>query len=337
MFAVKVGCDGRPKLERVPIPIPGPQDVLIKVLRAGICATDIQLLKGYVDGFNNILGHEFVGRVTQLGTEVGREGPEEGDIVVADINCQGCRLSEKMCAMCLKGGVAQRNHCCSRYVLGIRNKDGCMAEYLTMPSNNCHVIPANVSQRIAVFAEPLAAAMRITEQIKPTAQDKIAIIGDGKLGLLLAEVAHHLPHSTITIFGHHNNKMGLLRDDVIKVNTTVDGVETYSNSFDYVIEVTGTHEGIESAIEMANPLGTIIQKTTCAGESRTSVSKIVIKELTMIGSRCGDLKMALTALKTSKYNLKKYISHEFPLEDAVEAFKRAVTPGVIKVQLYMKI
>ena len=218
----------------------------------------------------------------------------------------------------------------NRQVLGIRDKNGVMAEYITLPEGNLLKVPENVSSKEAVLTEPLAAAFRITEQIDFQPGLSIAVIGDGKLGLLIAEVIRLQPKTSLTIFGRHAKKMTKVKD----VNSVVvskeaeqvlheEQLKEYENNFDIVVEATGSLNGLNMAGRICMPLGKVILKTTCAGGVEGFQSSLfVIKEIAVIGSRCGDMKVALNAMEKKKVDVTKYISAEYRLQEAAAAFQR---------------
>jgi threonine dehydrogenase-like Zn-dependent dehydrogenase len=351
------------RVEEIAIPIPKPNEVLIKVLRAGICSTDFQIIGGYVPGFKEALGHEFVGVV--------KESPNDpsliGRRVAAEINCK--------CGPCNHPNpIFRRNHAPERTVLGIIAKDGCMAEYSTLPIENVHLVPDDVTDEEACFAEPLAAACRVAEQGLIRAGENIAVIGDGKLGLLAAHVIATYQNqnktdpssvrvssreshprgsnlletdrpSLVTCFGRHQNKLDLLKPVgvtgvIVSDSTSVE----YAGKFDVVIEASGSPQGILLALALTPPLGTIIQKSTCSTvvkDPKTVLTwsavanDVVVNEKTVVGSRCGPFPPALEMLRNSetKALVKAMLSASFPLEEGVKAIEEAQKKGVIKVQL----
>jgi threonine dehydrogenase-like Zn-dependent dehydrogenase len=302
-------CDGRSVRLRndLPEPNPGPGDELVRVLAAGICATDLQLARGYM-AFRGVLGHEFVGR-----TESGRR-------VTAEIN-NACRA----CPTCRAG---RPGHCPNRTVLGILNHDGAMAERVCVPSANLHVVPAAISDREAIFIEPLAAAFRITEQVQLDPATRVAVLGDGKLGLLCTWVAR-LAQSPVTLIGKHPEKLALAGAGVATFHLAE--VAHLKASFDIVVDCTGSPTGLPTALGLVEPCGTIVLKTTVAGRHDLSLAPIVIDEVRVIGSRCGPFPRAIEALHRREMDVSSLIGGEFPLAQAEEAFKAAAQPGARKV------
>lgn len=298
-----------------PMPIPLSDEVLIKVTHAGICNTDIEIIKGYM-GFRGVLGHEFVGIV---------EEAEDKDLikrrVVGEINLDCGR-----CSYCLNG---MQSHCPNRSVLGILNRDGVFAEYTALPGKNIHIVPDTVSDEEAVFVEPLAAAFEITEQVDIRQSDNVCILGDGKLGLLTAQVIS-LSGCALTVVGKHENKLAMLSGT---------GIETSilsafdKRDFDIVIDTTGSTSGIRTALDMVRPRGTVVMKTTTAGDCSMNMNSLVVKEVTLVGSRCGPFDKAIDALVSKKIDVLPLVSKVFKLDDAIDAFEYASGSGALKVIL----
>ena len=285
---------------------------LIRLDLAGICSTDIQLLKGYY-GFEGIPGHEFTGTVVEADKDqlVGRR-------VVGDIN-----LACGKCSFCARG---IRNHCPKRRVLGIVNQPGAFQEYFTLPEVNLHVVPEGVLPTEAVFSEPLAAARRILDQIRLPASDTIAILGDGKLGLLIAQVLKS-EGLNVTLFGRNPNKLALAR------GWSIPAKQRQSGEFDCVVEVTGSPEGFAAAVRMTRPRGNLILKSTMHAGVDIDTAPIVVKELNITGSRCGDPAKALRLLKRGMIRTAPMISATYALSDAPKAIEHAQKKGVLKVLL----
>ena len=326
MEAYFVGQDGKGSLQKTPLPIRRPGEALIKISRAGICNTDLEILKGYMN-FKGILGHEFVGKVCEVDTGA---NISVGQRVVGEINlpCNDCEL-------CKQGGVIKRNHCLKRSVLGILSKDGTYASHVTLPVANLFPVPGNVSDEQAAFAEPLAAAFRIIEQDLIKETDRVALIGDGKLGLLIAMVVNSIKKQEFIVFGKHEDKLMMLPSEI---DTSISNETTkikYKDYFDVVIDACGSPNGLAQAIDIVKPLGTIVLKTTCASNPVFNESLVVIKEIKIIGSRCGNFLMALEALANGTINVDKLLSKVYPLEDVDKALKHAATKGALKIQLDM--
>lgn len=312
---VAVVKDGCIRLEDVPTPVPAKGEALIKIIKAGICDTDLEIVKGYMN-FEGILGHEFVGCVVETSDK-----HWEGKRVVGEINipCGGC-------AICLKGDP---KHCPTREVLGIYKKSGVFAEYVTLPLGNLHAIPAAFSDLEAVFVEPLAAAIAVLNQVRIDRQSNVLVMGDGKLGLLVAQVLQtHSPN--IFCIGHHARKLALLQKRGIQTSSNI---QEWDQMFDIVIEATGSPKGIDQALNFIKPKGKIIAKSTFHGAAKIDFSALVVNEIHLIGSRCGSFAEALGFLEKESLDLEEMVDADFPLENAQEAFEKAKNPEVIKVLL----
>ena len=287
---------------------------LVKVHLAGICSTDLQILKGYM-GFTGVLGHEFVGSVS--------EGPGEwiSKRVVGEINfgcgdCDNCRRDLS-------------RHCPNRRVMGILNADGAFAEYLSVPVGNLHAVPDDVSDEAAVFAEPLAAAFEMLTQIQLNPGDDVLVLGDGKLGNLCAQVLR-LTGAKITALGKHEDKLALIKKSGVRTMLLSDW---QPRLFDVVVEATGSASGLELALSAVRPRGTLILKSTIAGNHQVSLAPIVINEINVIGSRCGPFADALDALSAKRVSVIPLIEKVYALADGVEALQHAARPGTKKVIL----
>jgi len=300
-------------------PLPKPDkagDALIRVRMAGICNTDLEIVKGYM-GFRGIPGHEFVGTVEKVNE---RKRSLAGKRVVGEINC--------VCGVCdyCTGGLSR--HCPERTTLGISGRDGAFAEYLTLPAENLHEVPGNVSDEEAVFAEPLAAAFEIVEQVNIKPTDRIIVLGDGKLGLLCAFVLA-LTGAETMLAGNHEHKLAIARE--AGIGTCLARDLPVDKRQDVVVEATGTPVGLQKALECVRPRGTIVLKSTVASTREVDLNKIVIDEVTLIGSRCGPFEPALRALSDRTINVMPLVSGIFPVGDALEAFKAAGQKGSLKV------
>ncbi|XP_013417897.1 uncharacterized protein LOC106178995 [Lingula anatina] len=320
-------------LLEAPVPCPKPEEALVKVLRAGICATDLEILKGYM-GFTGVIGHEFVGVVESAPPS---SGFTKGSRVCGDIN-MACHCDD--CTICAdRESVMCRNHCPNREVLGILKKDGTYAEYLTLPVCNLHKIPDEITDQEACFVEPLAAACRIVEQGLIKTGDRVAVIGDGKLGLLITEVLATQQCSQLVLFGRHDNKMKLAPPSVERVNVRDRAAEVttqFSEKFDVVVEACGHPSGLVMAGDLVRPLGTVVLKTTCAMDSAGfNTATFVIKEVKIIGSRCGPFQPAISLLATKKVDVNKLVSKVYPFPEAIQAIQHAGTKGTLKIQLAM--
>jgi threonine dehydrogenase-like Zn-dependent dehydrogenase len=273
------------------------------------------MVKGYMS-FSGILGHEFVGRVDRA--------PEEnwiGQRVVGEIN-----ISCGTCGFCLRG---EAKHCPSRQVLGISEKNGVFAEYITLPMKNLYKLPENVSTSDGVFTEPLAAALEILEQVRIVRETRILVLGDGKLGMLIAQVVA-LESDAVSCVGKHERHLKILEQHGIQTALRGDVLEP---GFSLVIEATGNEEGLNEALRMVRPRGTIVLKSTFRGKSNFDVSKLVVDEVHLIGSRCGPFPKAIDLLHTKRIEVQDMIDGDFPLEQALEAFHLAGKSGTLKVLL----
>jgi threonine dehydrogenase-like Zn-dependent dehydrogenase len=299
-----------------PKPEPQPDEALVRVTLAGICSTDLEMVKGYVAEFAGVLGHEFVGVVVAATDENWL-----GQRVVSSINI-GCQT----CAVCLQHGP---EHCPERQVLGIHHRDGVFAEYVAVPLRNLHRVPDSVVDERAVFTEPLAAALQIREQVAIRPSLKTAVIGPGRLGLLIAQLLQ-LAGGDVTMLGRRTSSLELPASLGLQTGLAADFGE---DQFDFVVEVTGNPAGFAQALRLIRPLGTIVLKSTFAGESQLDLSKIVVGEITIVGSRCGPFAPALRLLAQEAIEIDPFVMAEYPLSDALAAFEKAAQPGVLKVLL----
>jgi threonine dehydrogenase-like Zn-dependent dehydrogenase len=300
-----------PRPDRPELP---PGEALVRVILAGICNTDLELVKGYA-GFKGVPGHEFVGRVVACPTDPGWEGRR----VVGEINV-GCGV----CPTCRAG---RSHHCPTREVLGIRGRDGAFAEYLSLPVANLHAVPESVSDEEAVFVEPLAAALEIVEQVHVQPTDRVLVLGDGKLGQLIAQVLA-LTGCNLTVIGRHQEKLDLLAGRGI--DTRLDGV---AESADVVIEATGSPDGFAAALEWVRPRGKLVLKSTYHDRLTIDLSQVVVDEIQLLGSRCGPFEPALRLLAQALVQVRPLIQARFSLGEGGAAFEAARTKGVLKVLL----
>lgn len=309
---------GHLALNNIPIP-DNPSEALVRVTKSGICNTDIEILSGYA-GFTGTIGHEFVGVVEQAS-----DAPQlVGKRIVGEINA-GCGVCEK----CVAGDT---RHCPTRTVLGIVGRDGAHAEYLQLPSRNLIAIPDNVSDEQAVFAEPLAAAYGITEQVDIVNETRVAVIGDGKLGLLCA-MSLALRSQNVTLIGKHADKMAIAHKrgvEAIELNTLTGLMNSH---FDVVVEASGSESGFATALDLVRPRGKIVLKSTFHGSPVWAASRVVVDEITIVGSRCGRFAPALDLLARGVVKTEDLISDEFSLSDGVFAMEHAAKKGVLKVLL----
>jgi threonine dehydrogenase-like Zn-dependent dehydrogenase len=299
-----------------PQPNPIPSEALVRVTLAGICSTDLELVKGYGGGFEGILGHEFVGVVEQAADEkwIGRR-------VVGSINI-GCNR----CATCAQHGP---EHCPHRAALGIHQRDGAFADYLTLPTANLHLVPDNVPDETAVFTEPLAAALRIREQVPLRPSNKTAVVGPGRLGLLVAQVLA-LAGGDVTVIGRRPQSLDLPAQLGLATGLVA---EFADNSFDFVVEATGNEAGFATSLRLIRPLGTLILKSTFQGKANIDLTKLVVSEINVLGSRCGPFAPALRLLERRQVNTQSLIDAEYPLSEGLAAFEQAAQPGVRKILL----
>jgi alcohol dehydrogenase len=285
-------------------------------LVAGVCNTDLELLRGYY-GFEGRPGHEFVGVV-----EESDDSSLVGRRVVGEIN-----LNCGRCDWCKRG---LGRHCPTRTVLGIVKHPGSFAEFLTLPDENLHTVPASIPTEQAVFVEPLAAACRILDQVKIPRGAKVAVLGDGKLGLLVSQVLN-ANGAKVCQFGRHKEKLAIAART--GVATEIASVKMPVSEFEYVVDATGSAEGLRTAVQMAVPCGTVIMKSTVHGTVSIDTAPVIVNEITMVGSRCGRFEPALRLLKQGKINVADMLSAEYPLSEAVKAFEAAGQRGVMKVLL----
>ena len=296
-----------------PKPEPPEGEVLVRVLRAGICETDLQLMKGYM-GFCGVLGHEFVG--------IAESGPLAGQRVVGEINC-----SCWDCETCRRG---LPTHCPNRTVIGILGRDGAFADYISVPQKNLHLVPDSLSTDEAVFVEPVAAAFQILRQKLVQKGDRVTVLGDGRLGNLCAQVLAW-SGCEVLVVGKHKSKLGVLSD--LGIQTTLLGDVTPQRDQDIVVDCTGSATGLPTALQFVRPWGTVILKTTVAGEQTLALAPIVIDEVRVIGSRCGPFPDAIAALDAGHVSVKPLISDRFPLDNAVAALQHTASQPVLKVLL----
>ena len=297
-------------------PDPKPGEVLVRVNLAGICGTDLEILDGYMK-YNGILGHEFVGTV---------EKTENSDLigkrVVGEINA-GCGE----CESCKKGLA---RHCPNRTVLGILKRDGAFAEFLSLPEKNLHVIPDSITDEQAVFVEPLAAAFEIKEQVTLQPEWSVAVVGDGRLAQLIIQVLK-LSCSNLTCFGRHASKLESLVNTGIKIKIGIEPSD--AQSFDLVVEATGSNSGFADTMKLIKPRGTVILKSTIASRENLDLTPTVVNEITLVGSRCGLFKPAIDALASGLISVDSMIDSTFPLEKFSEAIEHAKKPDTLKVFL----
>ena len=299
-------------------PIPQKGEALIKVTLAGICNTDYEITKGYM-GYNGILGHEFIGTVEEINDE---DKSLLGKRVTAEIS-YGCNNPE--CEWC---AVKNYRHCPDRHTLGIWRKDGCFAEYVTMPLNVLFEIPENVEDEQAVFVEPLAAACEITEQLHIQPIQRVVVLGDGKLGLTTA-LTLSAQGLDVTLIGKHQNKLDIAKNQGVKTQLLQDTKIEYI--YDVVVEATGSVSGFETSLSLVKPRGVLVLKSTIATGKELNLAPIVINEITVLGSRCGQFPPALNLLAKHRIDFKPFISAVYSIDDAIEAFEANKSKETLKV------
>lgn len=290
-----------------------PNEALIKIRKAGICSTDLELVKGYYP-YTGVIGHEFVGDVIEA------DDPAWiGQRVVGEINAV-CN----QCEQCLNG---RPTHCESRTVLGIINRDGAFAEFTNLPITNLHRVPDSVPDEMAVFTEPLAAALEIQDQIQIKPTDRVLLIGAGRLGQLIAQTLV-LTGCSLRVVARHAHQQNLLKTRGIKI---ISEAEIQPWRWDIVVEATGSPNGFALARRAVRPRGTMVLKSTYKGEMSVNFSSIVVDEINLVGSRCGPFEPALRLMESRQVDPTVLIAEEYRLGQALKAFERAAQPGVLKV------
>ncbi len=301
-----------------PKPAPQKGEALIRVTLAGICNTDYEITKGYM-GYVGVLGHEFVGVVEEVN---GDDKSLVGKRVVAEIS-YGCE--DPNCEWCAKKNY---RHCPNRHTIGIWKKDGCMAEYITVPTNILFEVPENVTNEQAVFVEPLAAACEILEQLHIEPMSKIVVLGDGKLGLTTALTlnAHNLD---VLLVGKHQNKLDIAKAQGVK--TKLLNEFKIEKKYDIVVEATGSASGFETSMALTKPRGVLVLKSTVASGKELNLAPIVIDEITVLGSRCGQFPPALRLLKNNRIDFTPFITKTYSIDDALEAFEANKAKESLKI------
>jgi len=323
------------RLEPVQKPVPKlrPGWALIRVRLAGICNTDVEILRGYHQ-FHGVPGHEFVGEVAEVaGVSPAMQKRWLGERVAGEINVTCSAYGYKpVCEFCRRG---LRTHCSRRTVLGIVAHDGAFSEYLTLPLENLHLVPTSVSDEKAVFIEPLAAACQILDQIPIRKFPSAVVLGDGKLAQLIARVLRAAGRK-VTLYGKHESKLSLAGKAGIRteqVQGDANDVERVKASYRLVVEATGSPTGLALAQQMTEPRGTLVLKSTFHGVAPVETWPIVVKEITVVGSRCGPFAKAITLLRTGKVDPTPLISRTYALKAAAEAILYAQESRVMKVLL----
>ncbi|MDH3191567.1 MAG: alcohol dehydrogenase catalytic domain-containing protein [Nitrosopumilus sp.] len=297
-------------------PDPNSDEVLVRINLAGICGTDLEILDGYMD-YHGILGHEFVGTVIKSENKdlIGKR-------VVGEINV-GCGN----CTLCMKG---MERHCPNRTVLGILKRNGAFAEFLSLPEKNLHIIPDSITDEQAVFVEPLAAAFEIIEQVDLKSEWNIAIVGDGRLACLIANVLK-LYCANIMCFGRHENKLGIIRKLGVDAKMGINPDDEHR--FDLVVEATGHNSGFVDSMKLIKPRGIVILKSTIASRENLDLTPTIVNEITLVGSRCGTFRPAIDALASKKVSVDGLIDSIYPLEKFQDAIEYAKKPDTLKVFL----
>jgi threonine dehydrogenase-like Zn-dependent dehydrogenase len=310
--------DGKVRFTRsYPAPATVAGECLIRVLTAGVCSTDLELAKGYMS-FSGVIGHEFVGRV--------EDAPEAGLVgsrVVCEINC--------VCGQCDLCQSGLRNHCRNRTVIGISRRDGCFADLIAVPQRNCFRVPDSIDDEQAVFVEPLAAAIQVIKQVPVDAETKATVLGDGRLGLLVAQVLQSAGVANLTLVGRHPHKLALLSQR--GVLTVESDAAKPDHSQDLVVDCTGKPAGLAAAMEFVRPRGVIVLKSTYADPGAVNLAPLVINEVQVIGSRCGPFPDAIDLLARKQVDVTGLISKRFKLDRVADALDAAARPDNVKVLL----
>jgi alcohol dehydrogenase len=315
MLAVQLD-HGAVTVADVPVPSRPPGFALLRLLAAGICNTDLELQRGYY-GFSGVPGHEFVAEVVEADDHALR-----GKRVVGEIN-----LNCNHCEWCLRG---LGRHCPNRTVLGIVKHPGAFEEFFTLPERNLHVLPDGIPIERAVFTEPLAAACEILDQVSIPPHEPVAVLGDGKLGLLVSQVLSAHGYK-VHQFGHHMENLRIAEASGVVVDVA-DG-ELPAAEFDWVVDATGNADGLRQAAAMTRPRGTVILKSTIHGSVPVDTAPIIVNEITLVGSRCGRFEAALPLLDHALIRVEEMIAGRFPLSEAPKAFEEAARHGVLKILL----
>ncbi|MBV8729229.1 MAG: alcohol dehydrogenase catalytic domain-containing protein [Acidobacteriia bacterium] len=316
MLAVRIDSG---KLETVEIPPPERPEgfALLRLLCGGICNTDLELERGYYN-FSGIPGHEFVAEVLESDSPALSGKRVVGEINLACHHCEWCRRE-------------LGRHCPTRTVLGIVNQPGAFEEFFVLPDRNLHVVPDNIPTERAVFTEPLAAACEILDQVNIPCNTPVAVLGDGKLGLLVAQVLNANGYP-VHLFGRHKNKLRIAA--AAGIGTELADGSLPMAAYEFVVDATGNQEGLRKAVAMARPRGTVIMKSTVHGMVGVDAAPIIVNELTLVGSRCGRFEAALPLLDHELIRVEELIEGQYKLADAAEAFEHAARPGTLKVLLY---
>ena len=320
MLAVQLES-GRVRVVKQPVPRTPQGFARIRLLAAGICSTDLELQRGYY-GFSGTPGHEFVGEVVDVNGTAEEKSAWQGARVAGEINlaCGHCDWCERDLG----------RHCPTRTVLGIVKHPGAFREFLTLPIANLHRVPKGLSTESAVFIEPVAAACEILDQVQVRIDDQVAVLGDGKLGLLIAQVLR-ANGAKVHLYGRHKEKMRLV--EAAGVTTEVLPKKLPQMKWPMIVDATGSAEGLSAAVEMCQPRGILVMKSTVHGLVKVNTAPVIVNEITMIGSRCGRFEPAINLLASGRVRVGDLIDGEFALADAAKAFRKAATKGTLKVLL----
>ena len=305
------------RVEDVPVPA-REGEALVRVTLAGVCNTDLEIARGYA-GFRGTPGHEFVGVVESAPGAPALVGRR----VVGEINA-GCGA----CALCLAGDP---RHCPTRTVLGIVGRDGAFAEVLQLPAANLLPVPDHLPDERAVFTEPLAAACAVTERVRVESGARVAVVGDGKLGLLCAQALKVLTGAGVTLVGRHQSKLDIARRRGVETVKSDELPSSFDRAFDVTVEASGSPSGFETALRLLRPRGSLVLKSTFHGATELNTAPVVVDEISIVGSRCGRFAPALELLARVAVETDALVGEEFPLSEGVRAFERAAEPGVLKV------
>lgn len=306
--------NGAVEVRSVPVPERPPGFALLRLITAGICNTDLELQRGYY-GFRGTPGHEFVAEVVEADDRALTGKRVVGEININCAHCEWCRRE-------------MGRHCPNRTVLGIVNHPGAFEQFFTLPERNLHVLPDDIPNDRAVFTEPLAAACEILEQLSIPPHEPIAVLGDGKLGLLVSQVLNAHGYKVVQ-FGRHQEKLRIAQSSGVCVELTSGSLP--ADEYDWVVEATGSPEGLRSAVAMTRPRGTVILKSTVHGHVPVDTAPIVVNEITLVGSRCGRFEEAIPLLDHELIKVEEMITARFPLSEAPQAFAKAAERGVMKV------
>lgn len=324
--------DQQLRLAEVPVP-PADGEALVRVRLSGICNTDLEIARGYA-GFTGTLGHEFVGVIEEVSDAHEPTIPTRADSLTGGVMTPGDRVVGEInagcghCELCQSG---DSRHCPNRTVLGIVGRDGAHAEFLKLPLVNLLPVPDEISDQQAVFTEPLAAACGILERATITPDTKVAVIGDGKLGLLCAQVLG-TTGAALTLIGKHANKLQIVQGRNIETMLS-DNAKQRKGEFDVVVEASGSASGFGLALNLLRPRGVLVLKSTFHGATEIDAARIVVDEISVVGSRCGRFAPALQLLRSRAVDVESMISEEFKLADGVRAMARAGDSGVMKILL----